>query len=128
MTNIVSSLYEEIANAGFSYPVYPSDYKGKITSIPYLKITILPGSVTRLDYNNNKKLIGQLIIQIYVKSGSGQTVSETVSNELDNVLKSLRVNDQTFLDLSITQPIGEDPKDETLFIYQYSIGFEYYGG
>jgi hypothetical protein len=129
-------MFEDIINTFYdlpqnnllaNLPVYPSDYRGKISSVPFLKISIVTGKAKQFAYRDNKLVTGLVVVSIYYTAGKGQKEPSTISNSLDLVFenKLLAYNIQTTV--SSLQFIGPDPDDSTLSRADYSVPFSYYG-
>jgi hypothetical protein len=108
-------------------PVYPADYRGTISAVPFLKLNIVTGKANQFAYRDNKLVTGLVIVSIYYPAGSGQKEPTTVANSLDLVFqnKFLAYGIQT--NVSSLQFIGPDPDDSTLSRADYSVPFSYYG-
>jgi hypothetical protein len=108
-------------------PVYPADYRGKISSVPFLKINVVTGKANQFAYRDNKLVTGLVVVSIYYAAGSGQKEPSVVSSALDSIFqnKLLTYNIQT--SVSSLQFMGPDPDDSTLSRADYSVPFSYYG-
>jgi hypothetical protein len=130
-------MYENIINTFYSLPsnnllanlpVYPADYRGKISSVPFLKIDIVNGNAKQSAYRDNKLVTGLVKVSIYYPAGEGQKYPPSVATLLDSVFqqKLLAYGIQT--NVSSLQFMGPDPDDSTLSRADYSVPFSYYGG
>jgi hypothetical protein len=129
-------MFEEIITTFYSLPqnnllanlpVYPSDYKGDIKKVPFLKLQVVTGKANRFAYQDNKKVNGLVIVSIYFEGGKGQLYPATVSTLLDQVFESKFLTYGIQTDVSSLQFLGPDSADPTLSRADYSVPFSYYG-
>jgi len=129
-------MFEEIINTFYSLPqnnllanlpVYPSDYRGTVASVPFLKINVITGKANQFAYRDNKLVTGLVVVSVYYVAGSGQKQPASISTLLDNTFqnKLLAYNIQT--SVSSLTFMGPDPDDSTLSRADYSVPFSYYG-
>lgn len=129
-------MFEDIINTFYSLPqnnllanlpVYPSDYRGTISAVPFLKLNVITGKANQFAYRDNKLVTGLVVVSIYYTAGAGQKEPAVISNALDSVFenKFLSYNIQT--NVSSLQFMGPDPDDSTLSRADYSVPFSYYG-
>jgi len=129
-------MFEEIINTFYglsqnnllaTLPVYPADYKGTISAVPFLKLAIVTGKANRVAYRDNKLVTGLVIVSIYYKAGKGQKEPSVIANALDGIFESKLLSYNIQTSVSSLQFIGPDPDDSTLSRADYSVPFTYYG-
>lgn len=108
-------------------PVYPADYRGKISAIPFLKLNIITGKANQFAYRDNKLVTGLVVVSIYYKAGSGQKEPSVISSSLDTIFQNKLLNYNIQTSVSSLQFMGPDPDDSTLSRADYSVPFSYYG-
>jgi hypothetical protein len=126
--DIISTFYSLPQNNLLAnLPVYPSDYRGKIKSLPFLKLQVVTGKANRFAYRDNKKVNGLVIVSIYSEAGKGQEYPAVVSSILDQIFESKLLSYGIQTDVSSLQYLGPDTSDPTLSRTDYSVPFSYYG-
>ena len=128
-------MFEEIINTFYSLPqnnlltnlpVYPADYRGKVSSTPFLKLSIVLGNANRFAYQDNKKVTGLVIVSIFYPAGSGQSYPTTLTASLDSLFESKLLTYGIQTSVSSLQFLGPDRDDTTLSRADYSVPFVYY--
>ena len=128
-------MFEEIINTVYSLPqnnllanlpVYPVDYQGKITSVPFVKLNIVFSNANRFAYRDNKKVTGLVIVSIFYPAGSGQSYPTTLTASLDSLFESKLLTYGIQTSVSSLQFLGPDRDDTTLSRADYSVPFVYY--
>ena len=126
--NIITTFYSLPENNLLaSLPVYPSDYRGNITSVPFLKMNIVTGKAKQYAYRDNKLVTGLLIVSIFYPAGGGQSYPTTLVSALDSVFQHQLLAYGIQTNVSSLQFLGLDPSDPTLSRADYSVPFSYYG-
>lgn len=129
-------MFEEIINTFYSLatnnllanlPVYPADYRGTISAVPFLKLSVVTGKANQVAYRDNKLVTGLLIVSIYYKAGNGQKEPSVISSSLDNIFQNKSLSYDIKTTVSSLQFMGPDPDDSTLSRADYSVPFSYYG-
>jgi hypothetical protein len=129
-------MFEDIINTFYSLPqnnllanlpVYPSDYRGKITSVPFLKLNVITGKANQFAYRDNKLVTGLVVVSIYYVAGSGQKEPATISNLLNSIFQNKLLAYSIQTNVSSLQFMGPDPDDSTLSRADYSVPFSYFG-
>lgn len=128
-------MFEEILDTFYSLPqnnllatlpVYPSDYRGAVTSVPFLKLNIVLSTANRVAYQDNKKVTGLVIVSIFYPAGSGQSYPTTLTDYLDALFESKLLAYGIQTNVSSLQFLGPDRDDTTLSRADYSVPFVYY--
>lgn len=103
---------------------FPENVNMDNAGTDFININIVPGpSVV-----NSSSVSGVLIIYIFIAAGLGTTSATTIADKLDTYF-----NHKTHLDgrlqftNSAMQSMGPDNEDQTLFMYQYSVPFNFFG-
>jgi hypothetical protein len=129
-------MFEDIITAFYSLPennllanlpVYPADYRGTISAVPFLKFSIVTGKANQFAYRDNKLVTGLVIVSIFYKAGNGQKEPTTIASSLDSVFQNKLLAYGIQTNVSSLQFIGPDPDDSTLSRADYSVPFSYYG-
>jgi len=129
-------MFEEIISTFYSLPqnnllanlpVYPADYKGQISSVPFLKLNIVNGKANRFAFGDNKQVTGLIIVSIYYPAGKGQKQPSVIASSLDITFQNKLLNFGIQTSVSSLQFIGPDPEDPTLSRADYSVPFSYFG-
>jgi hypothetical protein len=129
-------MFEEIITTFYSLPqnnllanlpVYPSDYKGTITKVPFLKLQVVNGKANRFAYQDNKNVNGLVIVSIFYTGGEGQLYPASLASNLDKIFESKLLSYGIQTDVSSLQFLGPDSDDPTLSRADYSVPFSYYG-
>lgn len=108
-------------------PVYPADYRGTISAVPFLKLSIVTGKANQFAYRDNKLVTGLVIVSIFYKAGSGQKEPTVIASNLDSVFQNKLLAYGIQTNVSSLQFMGPDPDDSTLSRADYSVPFSYYG-
>jgi len=126
-STIITELYKTVANGLTSvYPIYPSDFKGEPSSIPFIKFSIVLSSSTRHSYQK-KEVSGLLVLQIYYSSGYGQKLPSQIADVLNTYFEDKLVLPNLQTTLGSLQFLGPDTDDNTLSRADYSVPFNFYG-
>jgi hypothetical protein len=129
-------MFEEIIDTFYSLPqnnllanlpIYPADYKGTITSVPFLKLNVITGKANQFAYRDNKLVTGLVVVSIYYPAGAGQKQPSTISSSLDTVFQNKLLAYSIQTNVSSLQFMGPDPDDSTLSRADYSVPFSYFG-
>jgi hypothetical protein len=127
--NIIEAFYGLPSNNLLAnLPVYPADYRGKISSVPFLKLDIVNGQAKQSAYRDNKLVKGLVKVSIYYKAGEGQKYPSTVADSLNSIFELKLLNYGIQTNVSSLQFMGPDSDDSTLSRADYSVPFSYYGG
>jgi len=128
-------MYETIINQFYSlvatgldsvYPIYPADFKGEPSSVPFLKLSVVFAKAERSTYQT-KSISGLVIVSIYYKSGYGQKLPAEIATVLDTYFENKLILDNFQTSLGSLQFLGPDKDDTTLSRADYSAPFVYYG-
>ena len=109
-------------------PTYPADYKGAISSVPYLRYTVVTGKTDRSAYQDNKVVKGLVMVSIFYKSGEAQLSTATIADNLNTVFQDKLVSDNLQLKEGSLQYLGTDDFDNSLSKADYSVPFTYHYG
>jgi hypothetical protein len=129
-------MFEEIIDTFYSLPqnnllanlpIYPADYKGTISGIPFLKLNVITGKANHFAYRDNKLVTGLVVVSIYYKAGAGQKEPSVISSSLDNIFQNKLLAYSIQTNVSSLQFMGPDPDDSTLSRADYSVPFSYFG-
>ena len=129
-------MFEDIINTFYSLPqnnllanlpVYPADYRGTISAVPFLKLNIVTGKANQFAYRDNKLVTGLVVVSIYYTAGAGQKEPSVISSSLDSVFQNKLLDYNIQTSVSSLQFMGPDPDDSTLSRADYSVPFSYYG-
>lgn len=129
MLNILNLISTTISTWSISYPTIPEDFKGPAPTLPFLKVSVVPGPSRRISYGRtNRRVVDGLInIKIVTESGNGQKQGASIASELDSVLEDKVLSTNYHLGLSYVQTLGPDPEDATKTLTLYSIPYIYFG-
>lgn len=109
-------------------PMYPSDYQGDISSqTEFCRYTVLPSSGEVYNNDRAKFTSGLMIIDIFIEAGKGQSRPLQIADALDTLLQNKILTNKTELGVSFLNYEGQDPVNQSLTRYKYTIPFKFYG-
>jgi len=126
-STIITEIYKIVATGLTSvYPIYPSDFKGDPSSIPFIKFNVVLSRSNRYSYQK-KEVTGLIVLQIYYTAGYGQKLPSEVADVLNTYFEDKLVLPNLQTKLGSLQFLGPDTDDNTLSRADYSVPFTYYG-
>jgi hypothetical protein len=106
---------------------YPSNFIPVDPGNEFIKVTILPSGLGL----NLKSVSGMVLVDIFISVGGGPKKASLIADLLDSYLVGKHIitseNNTTQFFISSMQPLGNDKDNPTLYVYRYSIPFNYYG-
>ena len=122
----IFSVFKSVEWLYLSIPTFPSDFTGTATG-NYLRVSILPGDDNLV--NPPRSVSGQVIIEIFVKAGSGPFITATMADTLDTFLSgkyfTTTANGSTQFGTSTLGNGRNDKDNPSLYCTPYSIPFNF---
>jgi len=124
----IFSVFKSNAWIANSIPTFPSDFVGSVSG-NYIRVSILASNDNIV--NPPKSVSGQVIIEIFVKAGSGPSITATIADTLDTFLSgkhfTTTANGSTQFGTSTLDNGRNDKDNPSLYCTSYSIPFNFYG-
>jgi hypothetical protein len=112
-----------------SIQAFPANYAGGTSATEFVKVEIVPGTQTprnRRSFANTTNVSGQVIIQIYVKTGYGLTRAMEIADILDGLLNSKLLDRGTNTGIPVLDVVGTDTDDKALYRVDFIVNFTKY--
>jgi hypothetical protein len=123
----IFSVFASAGWTGLNIKAFPYNYDGEVGAAPFVKILILPGRGKLDGYSFKKVIDGLLVVQIYVKSGQGDSEYATIADSLNLLFEGKTLTNGTQFGPSNYKVIGRDPSNQALFRVDYAINFSNFG-
>lgn len=123
----VFSLFDSDTWKAESITTYPSNFIKIDPGNEFIRVSIIPNG----EGINLKSVSGVIIADIFTPAGAGPKRASLIADTLDTYLqgKSLSTisGNVTQFQKSAIAPVGRDPDNESLFRFNYSIPFNFFG-
>jgi hypothetical protein len=115
-----TDVFAIIRQAEVSLPIVPANYK---TTSEHVRVTIISSrkgvNVTSVE--------GQVIFDIFITAGEGPLKLSLIADQLDRYFSGKSFRYTQFFDGTL-RPVGDDPKNPSLYQGQYTLTFKHFRG
>lgn len=124
----IYSVFASFAWEANNIKVYPENYQGDVGStLPYIRLTIIPGNASMDSFSIGKRLSGRIILSVFVDNTAGDKDLYNVADLLDNYFQGKTLTNGTQFGPSTITPLGIDNVNSSIYRGDYSINFNSYG-
>lgn len=133
--HIVEAIYDRVDLAQFQLSsigdldikFYPSDWEGKITGIPFFRVSVIVPQSNLSSFNAGQSINGLVILSYYEKKGKGAKPRSETFDLLDSFFVGQKLTQNLQTSTSYIVDKGTDRNDGQLNRTDYHLKFTYNG-
>jgi hypothetical protein len=129
VSSLVNSIFGSVEWQNESIVTHPSNFTGDVKGNEYIRVSVLTAS-NKLGYTNLNSMAGQIVIDIFTRSGEGPRRSSQIADLLDKYLVGKIFSSQIGtlqIGPSLTSQGNVDSANPALFRTLYTVNLNYYG-